>query len=333
MSGNVLKTIGAMFVVGLPILIKGCDTSALRTLREVAPTVAHVAPANELAAAKNLAREAAEATDAAAAGASHAADSAIPRTGMGMHTATGADVEHNRPPELSTSLTTRAPLHTPLAGLHSSWKTLPGETIEQIQFSSGVKLGRVKEPLLIAAFPTDESQFSKVYLKTPSASSTKEMKSLAAKLPTAAGSWDWTKFSGSSTFPQELKGLKTYDLIGIIAHSEDEGRTLVLPNGTRIDFMKLHESCSNEGKVCVVLSCFSDDLKIQTEITTSDALAMWNSAIEKWKKEPTWGSEEFILEIRKSRIKMVNRRKIYLTTVVGTGLFGGSYQLMSSRQR
>ena len=326
MNGNVVKAIGALLVVSIPLLIKACDTSAFKFIREVPPTVLPQTDGPLIQIAESQAKLAAEAAETAA---NEAAGTAIVREGT-----SGSDtVQHQSLGQTSSSPTNRGLHVVAPQDANSPWKLLPGETVEQIRLMKGIKLEKVQEPHLIAAFPTDDSQFSKVYLQTPSASSTKEMHSLTAKLPTAATSWEWTKFSGRLPFSQELKGLQKADLVGIIAHSEDEGRTLVLPNGTRIDFAKLHEICSNQGKVCIVLSCFSDDLKIKIEITTAEALTMWNSAIKKWQKEPTWGSDEFIAEIRQSRTRMINRRKIYLSTVVGTGVIGGGYQLTSSRQQ
>jgi hypothetical protein len=311
--GKLARIIGAVGVVLSPVLLHGCD-DILRYLRRV-----HVEPPR-----------------GALADIIHETPFKIPTAAEGIG-ARSISEESSKAKELLKTKPAAFPVHLVAASFQppppKQWNKLFDEEIEAVTFSGGRASKEITNPQLLAAFPTDESEFLKVYDKgSPSASSSIEMNRLVAQL-TNEKNTVWTKYQKSENFRAALQRLENADLVAIIAHAEDEGRTIVLPNGTKILYSDLHGTCSELKIICVVLSCYSPDLKITSEITTSDAVTMWNSASKRWKKNPNWNSDDFILDLRTNRSKAPSRNTIYITTVVSTSAIGFGYQLTSSKQK
>lgn len=220
-----------------------------------------------------------------------------------------------------------------------SWKPLAGETIEHLPIA-GLQPGDAKyvnRPHLLAAFPTDEAQYQKVYGSAPTAAASAETARLARQLGTTAGSpTRWTKYPPSAEFREVLRDLREADLVVVVAHAEDTGATIVLPNGRRVPYLELHLTCSEMRVRCVVLSCHSIDLSISTEVSTVDAISMWSSASKAWElSNGGMDADSFVRNLREARLDLQHRREILLTTVAVSSAITGTagYELVASRQR
>lgn len=237
--------------------------------------------------------------------------------------------------------TTRQAVETGVESVARSdeqWRPLPDEVIERSAFSSvrQIEFKPVRNPHLLAAFPSNGAEFEAVYGKTPSAAANSEARRLSSMLGSPDRSTAWSSPPPKSDLSGALRSLDEPDLVVIVSHAEEEGAVLVLPNGQRMRHAEVHETCAAEGVRCVVLSCYSRDLGINTEITAEDALAMWDIAQREWKKSQSLDATEYMKHLREARVNLAMGRNIAMTAVVAAVAAtagGGAYEIVNSRQR
>lgn len=220
----------------------------------------------------------------------------------------------------------------------SPWKEFAGEIIERPVFASGVGTPDtvVTRPHLLAAFPTNGREYQQVYGASPTAAADKELANLTKRLSESdGGGAQRSKYPVKLSFKDALKNIRDADFVVIIAHAEDAGETLILPNGQRITYREVHSACGQERKKCVVLSCYGKDVSLNVEVSTSDAISMWSSAAKKWAKpDVEIYASGFVRDMREARTGLKQGRHIVVTTVLATSVTGGgiSYNLIVSRQ-
>jgi hypothetical protein len=158
----------------------------------------------------------------------------------------------------------------------------------------------VERPKLLSLFPTDDDSYHALYGRVPSAAASAEIRRFNASL----ASYD-TSLLRSASSGEELAsriGSADGNPVVIIAHSEQNGRRIVLPSGSRLDLADLHASCVSRGKRCLVLTCHGDDFAVAGRITPADALGMWRAGEERLRvSSPTM--DEFIMGIREARLR------------------------------
>jgi hypothetical protein len=80
--------------------------------------------------------------------------------------------------------------------------------------------------------------------------------------------------------------------VGVIGHSTFRGaeQGLVLPNGDRVPFVRIHQWATEAGSECVFETCYGKDLGLTERIRFDDALAMWQGAVRAMNEGPSLGS-------------------------------------------
>lgn len=325
--------LGAGAVAMLPALLHNCDdvlramNPSLRTIaREEGPAIRKLAEEEAQLALRDAERR--EAARRAA------RPDGIARSPVGQFdessTRTSVGTRELRPPPGPV-------MHSALQSA-DSWKPLGGETIEHVP-ALGVQTPDarfVNRPHLLAAFPTDDSEYEKVYRSVPTAAASAEIARLSRQLAGAGSHAKWTKYPPTADFRDSLRNLTDVDLVVIVAHAEDAGATIVLPSGHRMSYLEVHLTCGDMQVKCVVLSCHSPDLSLTSEVSTVDAIAMWSSASRTWAlSRAAMDADTFVRSLREARVELQHRRQILLTTVVVASAIGGTtgYELVASRQR
>jgi len=155
-----------------------------------------------------------------------------------------------------------------------------------------------KTPQLLVAMPTNELQYKNIYNKDfVSGGSLFEINKFSKQLRKTFGS---TNFNGGvSDLLASLENSNGSPVV-VFAHSEDLGRTIVLPNGEKLKDQAVHEHCFKFGKVCVVLTCYGDDFSLTDKISAENALSMWNYA------------QQTMKHTNSSNVKISNADYIYL---------------------
>ena len=119
------------------------------------------------------------------------------------------------------------------------------------------------------------------------------------------------------------------DLIVILGHSVNSGKTIILSNGGRVPVVEHHLNCLAQGLRCVYLTCNSGDFLIGS-LSTKDALAMWKKAYQVHQKPGRpFVADEFILEMRRARAVQTWKDRIFVSGMV-VGTTGGIYVAVSS---
>lgn len=134
---------------------------------------------------------------------------------------------------------------------------------------------RVERPRLVHALPGNESEFEFVYGRSPTAADHVRM----AQHRSRYGAQGGRPTRSVDTLLAEVAGQGDAGPVVIVAHSEQEGALLVLPDGQRLPVTELHESCTAAGTRCVVLTCYGSDLQLAGQIAPEEALKMWVTAL------------------------------------------------------
>ena len=173
-----------------------------------------------------------------------------------------------------------------LKELPQEWKPLDGEVaqlvarVEKIQVDSRP----VRRVRVVAVIPETPKAFSNVY-GHPHLSVTiaKDMRKVSS---------EFEKLENVSLLKNEMgsrgdvfKAIEAADdaeLTIFVTHSSEgaAGRSLHLPDKTKIDARDLHVYADERNKSCLVVTCHSDDLMIDTDVTMREALNLCRRATE-----------------------------------------------------
>ena len=197
----------------------------------------------------------------------------------------------------------------------SDWNELPGETIDKsilhtrtdITVPEDAFLKTVTNPHLLIAMPTNGTQYKTIYRKDSVSYSAEQ--ELAKFSKEVLNTQNASSIDGGLSHVYASIDASEDDFVVVFAHSKDNGRTLVLPNGDKVSDLEIHEHCANQLKVCVVLTCHGDDFEILDRITADEGLAMWNAAIAKH-MEGDMSIQHFIYQMRLKRNSMKREKKI-----------------------
>jgi hypothetical protein len=262
------------------------------------------------------------ATDDALRGAKQAADDALRAGGQ-----SGDDAVRGGPGKLPRTLFGDLADRT-IFERRAIWSELPGEEfqrteLQDVRESASVGFGKRR---VLAAFPSNESQYSVVYRRPWTAS----VESEAGRLRRLAETMSDVTFFENETYIELRAVLAAFDagdVVVIVTHAVDDGLTLVLANGQRIRYSEVHRQCAESTVRCIVLSCKSVDLALSGEIETRDALEL----LKQTEAEGLTDYESYVRLLRERRAQQEQKHGIVITaSVLGTG---GVFLAVASHQR
>ncbi|MDO9213816.1 MAG: hypothetical protein Q8Q54_16380 [Methylococcales bacterium] len=220
----------------------------------------------------------------------------------------------------------------------SDWTPLEGETInKQVLGRVSAKnfqslfLQPVINPHFLVAMPTTAFQYKSVYNKEfVSLGAEKELKRFNDNISSSANT---LKLQGGIKHLFDEIDRTNDELVIVFAHSIDNGRVIVLPDGNKVMDDQIHNYCANISKVCVVLTCHGDDFEINGKITADDALILWTTAIKAYKRNGStdMNIKDFIdvMRLKRKELEEQQRTKIFLSisgTVTGVSYYYSSEQ-------
>lgn len=223
--------------------------------------------------------------------------------------------------------------------LSYAWLRLPSETLskQRLPAVDPRKVARSVRGLRILSIVPDADAFKQVFERDMSASA-------AAEISGAADAFG--RFSGGRILRTAEEGRQTLEdliLAGaedqccvVVGHSEEYGkhRRLILPNGDKILIEDLHEFAARHGRTVVVLTCYSDDFALSTEITFKEARLMCEAGLSLLVKRQNQSTQtEDVVRVMRQRMVATRRQKYALTaTAVASGAGGGVYVVESRYQ-
>lgn len=326
--------VGAGLVAAIPALLHSCDDM----LRAMAPTARREVPEFVHQAERVAVREEVEAAAAAAEKARRGGHQAAAQVEHALPSSTVLEHSQSGSKDRKTLQAALNPAVHASLNKGDSWRPFAGETIEFVSTlgTAPPTSTAVSRPYLLAAFPVNEEAYRHVYRKAPTAAAESEFASLSKRLTTSSSKHHQTELNSSSNLRSALGELHDADLVVIIAHSEDLGDTIVLSSGQRLSFVEVHLTCGEVRIRCVVLSCYSPDVQLTSEVSTADALRMWSVAMKAWSASPaSTDADQFVRSLRRARTDLQYRRQVLLTAAVVTPVAVGAsgYELVKSRQR
>lgn len=116
----------------------------------------------------------------------------------------------------------------------------------------------------------------------------------------------------------------------VIAHSEERGQELILPNGTRLQREVLREECEARKILCVILTCYGEDLNIKSEISARHALFAWQMVQRRRNEVRNVGDFLLLLEFYRRSREAGDR--IAITVVVGGTTATGIHWLAQDKR-
>jgi hypothetical protein len=230
------------------------------------------------------------------------------------------------------------PSYDPSNPESSDWTNLYGEVVEKkVLFKNNISLNQedanlllniVKNPIMLNLMPTNINSYTRVYKKEATSRAVEQLKDFETEVSST------TNIKTINTGIDDLKNEITFaddDLLVIFAHSELDGRKLILPNGDEIFDIDIHKHCAEANKACVVLTCHGDDFDIKDQVTVEEAIQMWNNALLlNNSKEIT--NLDFIYNMRETRNDMKNNKKIKIYISVSGTIGGVTYYYISEEK-
>lgn len=175
-------------------------------------------------------------------------------------------------------------------------------------------LENVNNPKLVSLFPFDDKQYRSVYGKDPSVTAQNQVKQFQRRLSDSSNSLQIGKgLDNESLIFKAIEDADSSPVI-ILAHSEDNGRFVVFPDGHRMKIEELHQKCFEKLKRCLVLTCHSDDFGIEENISAINALDLWLAmSQEATTKKGSISVEDLINVARRERNNQKNRQNILIS--------------------
>lgn len=179
----------------------------------------------------------------------------------------------------------------------------------------------VSMPYFVSLFPSTDAAFTSVYGRAPTASEAIQMSRFTERIRHDAAVLQ----RQSLDIPLLFEHFTDSSPFVIFGHSEDNGRVLVMPNGTRVSVAEIHEQCVRRGNHCIVITCHGQDLGIDGAITPEDAYRIWRMARAVSNEQNTVSVAQFSRLMRRARAWQVMQRRIVLSGVGVGGTAGGVY--------
>ena len=185
----------------------------------------------------------------------------------------------------------------------------------------------VARPGVISLLPETDDEFRAVYGRDASVSDLLQTVSLAKERLTLGRQWN---LDPHTELIRELMHLNN-DLVIFIGHSTEQGGKIYFPNGASISIDDLHSACAQAAKICLTLTCHSQDIGLSDEITGAEAFAIWRNTLQR-----ITGRQVTAMELpdilRAERERLSNHVALQITWI-GVSLTGGTTAVCYSDTR
>lgn len=145
------------------------------------------------------------------------------------------------------------------------------------------------EPLeaiaVTSLIPRSADEYLRTFGATSAADATRKLRSIQRDMhPLSEIDEMGFRFEQTTTvkeFRNGLHGGAKSEMRLVLAHAEAQGRKIVFPSGERLSFAQMRELC--DPKMCVIVSCHSRDLGLNSEISLRAAIGAIEHTVRTWK--------------------------------------------------
>jgi hypothetical protein len=176
----------------------------------------------------------------------------------------------------------------------------------------------VKKPRIISFFPSNKIQYKNVYGMLPSISAVQKMNGFQQKLIQETSLLKYSSDKTDDVF-RNIEETDGNPLV-ILAHSEDGGKLVVFPDGSKMNINDIHAKCIEILKRCMVLTCKGDDFELDENISAMDALNIWSSINKKVNENKIAKVNELVSEARNIRKNQKTKEKILISWTASTAI-------------
>lgn len=185
----------------------------------------------------------------------------------------------------------------------------------------------VKEPVLVNLLPRTVEDYKKVFKIDVTFDMENQILKFDKKIDALKKKNKVESFKNLNEINSLLDDIDSNPIV-IYGHSINDGRTLVLPDGTSIEVKALHIECRDRDRNCMVLTCKGDDFGLNDNIEVNEGLSMFEHAANE--------NNTKVFEFRDDMItyrRNLKMRKNLTVSFVATGTLTGTGYLVHSNSR
>jgi hypothetical protein len=133
----------------------------------------------------------------------------------------------------------------------------------------------VRKSKILDAIP-DKTTFAAVFERDPSTADLGHLRTAEESLAKLDRQRPDRGTLGKDSFLTRLSQFSDGDVAVVLGHSVEEGsgRSLVLPTGETVSFADIHRTAREANTNCLILSCFSRDINLASEISMTEAIQL-----------------------------------------------------------
>ena len=185
----------------------------------------------------------------------------------------------------------------------------------------------VKEPVLVNLLPRTSADYKKVFKRDVTFDMEKQILNFDKKIDTLKKKNRVESLKSITEINSLLDDVNSNPII-IYGHSINNGRTLILADGTKIEVKLLHKECRDKNRNCMVLTCKGNDFGLNDNIEVNEGLSMFEHAVNE--------SRTKVFEFRDDMISYrrdLKMRKNLTVSFIATGTLTGTGYLVHSNSR
>ena len=185
----------------------------------------------------------------------------------------------------------------------------------------------VKEPVLINLLPRTSADYTKVFKRDVTFDMENQILNFDKKIKALKKTNKVESFKSLNEINSLLDDINSNPII-IYGHSINDGRTLILADGTRIEVKALHIECRDRNRNCMVLTCKGNDFGLNDNVEVNEGLSMFEHAVNE--------SNTKVFEFRDDMInyrRNLKMRKNLTVSFISIGATTGTGYLVHSNAK
>ena len=211
-----------------------------------------------------------------------------------------------------------------------------GSALRRVSISGGF-VPKIRRVRILGVLPDNEQSFRNVFGKgiPYSDARSQELKTTADDLSRLHAYSPFPSIDGEAAIKAAIDATADDQLLIIVGHSTDMGERLALTDGSKIAMDEIQYLATRSSKRCLIVTCHSKDLGLNSAISLAEATKMCEAAVTK--VQSSSGAAVDVSDvIREMRIvlEQSRERKIVLTVTglaTGTGSAGVYVTRISNR--